>query len=697
MKNDIKKIVDIESTKYFTTDSQNVSELIKKFASNSWYERKKASRLLVAMGESALPQLKEALLHPNDNIVYWAIKTLGQIKAASKQPLFELLNHDSLKIRIFAVEALLQSNDLSVLRKLFFSISEQAWSVSNTISAGIARLKERAFPILKEAFKSKDENIGYWATVTLGRMGEIALKPLVSFLKSKNKQTRFRAVKALGETRDTKAIPLLLNALSDKHWSIKKLAADSLINFGDNVVEPLIEKLNKENDERIFYWAKYIINTIAKKALPVMINILIKDEGDAPYWVEKLVSSIDDERVVPELSAALLDSPDKEIRAWAAHLLGLFNTEKILNPLIEALKDNNWLVRKNAANSIMNLGEVAIDRLSLAVRDSDENVRFWATRILGRCGENAINPLLRSLKDPNDKIRLFAVNALGESDNPQAVPALISALGDPSWVIRRSAADALIRLEKFAIGTVVKYLNSPNPDIRYWTEKIIEEIGESAIDPLIEILKFSKDREMRFYAAYALSSISHKKAIPALINVLHTDDDVWVRKYSSTALAKLKTPEAKKALFKALDPRTENLSIWIADSIATIGEEIIPETIDLTRHKNPQMRFYAAHILSKMETPEVIHYLISLFKDKNAKVIETAKKGLLNKGEKAIKALIATFSSDEMELKKIASETLIEFGKEAIPILSIASKEDSPNIKTWAKTTLKKLKKLFPD
>lgn len=76
-------------------------------------------------------------------------------------------------------------------------------------------------------------------------------------------------------------------------------------------------------------------------------------------------------------------------RSGAAYSLGWTGDSRAVDPLIEALDDENWSVRARAANSLGNIGDSrAVGPLIETLDDSDSAVRFSAVGALGSIGDS---------------------------------------------------------------------------------------------------------------------------------------------------------------------------------------------------------------------------------------------------------------------------------------------------------------------
>ena len=97
----------------------------------------------------------------------------------------------------------------------------------------------------------------------------------------------------------------------------------------------------------------------------------------------------------------------------AATLLGAIGDPKAIPALVETLKDNNKLVRREASTSLSRMGEAAVDPLIETLNDDDWKVRGAAAWALGNIGdEKAIPELEKLLDDESGFVRQGAQSAI---------------------------------------------------------------------------------------------------------------------------------------------------------------------------------------------------------------------------------------------------------------------------------------------
>ena len=86
---------------------------------------------------------------------------------------------------------------------------------------------------------------------------------------------------------------------------------------------------------------------------------------------------------VNSLIAVLKHEKDSHVRAKAVEALGKIGDARVVEPLMQALKDEHWDVRRKAAWALGNIGDVrGVEPLIHALRDEYADVRRQAARSL---------------------------------------------------------------------------------------------------------------------------------------------------------------------------------------------------------------------------------------------------------------------------------------------------------------------------
>jgi HEAT repeat protein len=149
--------------------------------------------------------------------------------------------------------------------------------------------------------------------------------------------------------------------------------------------------------------------------------------------------------------------------------------QRVVNALIEALKDPDRAVREDATIALGMIGDPrAIDALIEAMKDGA--VKRHAIMSLGMIGDaRALPPVLDALKGKGIRqdgtptpgcivseeafIKEAAATALGHFRDPRVIPDLIMLLKDN--VLRERASDSLVLIGDAAIEPLVAFLHDP--------------------------------------------------------------------------------------------------------------------------------------------------------------------------------------------------------------------------------------------
>jgi HEAT repeat protein len=207
---------------------------------------------------------------------------------------------------------------------------------------------------LVKALGYPDPDIQWQAADALGALGPAATEALAAAIGSRNRDIRIGAIEALAARKNTGALPLLIDTLSDRGSEIRWAAALALGSAGDaRAIPPLVGVL-RDPDKYVRLGAAHALQSLG--------------------WVP--------------------GGPEE----WGLYLLGMTNWPALermgrtaIPALEHALTDRDASVRAEAVEVIGRIGDPrGIRALTLALRDECEEVRWAAVRAAPACG---ISPL----------------------------------------------------------------------------------------------------------------------------------------------------------------------------------------------------------------------------------------------------------------------------------------------------------------
>jgi hypothetical protein len=158
------------------------------------------------------------------------------------------------------------------------------------------------------------------------------------------------------------------------------------------------------------------------------------------------LSELDDDRVIFPLITALRDEYPY-VRREAARALGFSGSLKGTKPLMEALADEDRYVRESAAEALGHIGKGALPDLIQGLTDPDWRVRAGSVVALRVSPDSAdIDPVLRVLSDTSTYVRREAVKTLGRIGDRRILPYLVEATNDSDAGVRLRAVRAVAKI-----------------------------------------------------------------------------------------------------------------------------------------------------------------------------------------------------------------------------------------------------------
>ena len=335
--------------------------------------------------------------------------------------------------------------------------------------------------------------------------------------------------------------PALIKAFRDPDAAVRARAAGVVVNYSAHVAETYeaLKPLATDSDPGVRLWSLQALATLQPvDSAPLLLTALSDPEATVRAVAASNLGfpSAKLAPAVPKLVAALAD-PDADVRRAAAYsLAGLgqsLDTSSGVDRLLELLKDPDPKTQAAAAAGLESTGSAKMLATLLARLDGDLPVEVRAAMVsaLGGAGpeeaSRVAGALEAALQHEDESVQTAAASALqalGRAAAP-SIPALISAIGDPSEQVRVTA-----------LGAVVS-VGGRDSDV---------------VEKVMVALKFGSLR-VRNAAANALAALgrSAKAAGPLAIDRLRDESDAGTRSMLLSFLAAIDA-EPKAALEAAL-------------------------------------------------------------------------------------------------------------------------------------------------
>src|SRR4030067_752105 len=224
-------------------------------------------------------------------------------------------------------------------------------------------------------------------------------------LRSSDAEERREAAVDLGRA-GRKAMPLLMLAVGDADWRVRKTAVEARVDVpGHHVINGLIHTLGSHDNAGARNSAIEALIHIGAEAVDALLTALKTPDVDVRKFIVDILGDMKDPRTVPTL-IGLLDDPDENARVAAAEALGKIKDRRAVDALVSCLtrSDQSWL-------------------------------DYAAAEALGEIGdERALGPLLTALG--RSSLREPGLGSLGKSGNMNTLAPLIAGLADTLRIVR---------------------------------------------------------------------------------------------------------------------------------------------------------------------------------------------------------------------------------------------------------------------
>ncbi len=602
------------------------------------------------------------------------------------EPLIAAITSTSdLSVRIKSAEVLGKARDRRAVEPLIVisSAKEPELRVAAIKALGLIG-DPQATDALFAAANDSNEPVHKASIEALALLG-ISVERLAADLANPNWQTRVAGLSTMSKLGDAKAVPVVINVLKDSDARVRAEAAQVLGVLRDKrAVDPLMNLLNDPSVEVRIQATTALGYLRDNRALAVLTALLNDKDSRVSLAAAESLARMQDPKATQVLLNSLT-SQDWRTRSRAAQVLARVATEgggstAYVEPLTEALRDKDPLVRYHAAEGLTAMGAKAVPSLINLMWSTKDNERARAARLLARIGKPSVDPLIAMLidRETSNDSKIVAINTLGIIADERAVKPLAMLLRDQNSTIRQHAAFALGMLGKPAAEQILEMANSSTTATR---EGAVEALGgiktPAAIDKLIASLNDSSPT-VRTAAVRALGETGSERAVRPLIDVLK-DENSPLKSLAATSLGHLgqiAVPDLLTQL-RSAHPATRSLA---ANALGEIGsKDAVAALIELVKTDSSAARGDAIEALGKIGSPAAIETMLPLARSGSVSLRKKTIAALSQIDDKrVVDTLVAGLTDQYEEIRQIAATGLGNVGsKEVIPILERVAQTDA--------------------
>jgi len=271
-----------------------------------------------------------------------------------------------------------------------------------------------------------------------------------------------------------------------------------------------------------------------------------------------------------------------------------------------------------------------VNALIARLKDENAGVRRAAAQSLGQLGDiRAVPPLIAVLADSDGEVRSAAVDALADLEDPRAIGPIAGLLKDPVTEVKRNALGALSHWEQgVPTAPVVALLDDGDADVRHQAVDLLEHLHARSAGSAVARLIHDPSADVRTAVVQALGNLREQSGIAAITEALG-DPNADVRQAALGALNDLRAPIAEATL------------------------------LNLMKDQNADVRQRAAELAGERSVVAAIPQLRRLIDDPRSDVREAATEALGHLADPAARqALQAALQSPDPKVRRAAAEAL---------------------------------------
>jgi HEAT repeat protein len=239
-------------------------------------------------------------------------------------------------------------------------------------------------------------------------------------------------------------------------------------------------------------------------------------------------------------------SPHGNIRWAVVSAIGKLGDFRVIDDLLRAVEDSEWIVRTQAVTELIGKVREVITRKDIRLARilvhmmclENEEIVNLAIQGFQEFGLESLGLLHEALNNSSATIRANAARALGRLKSHLSTPYLLGLLEDEEGAVRANAAEALGLIQnKISIEPLILRIQDNIEKVQNAAVEAIVRFENLATVPLLNALSREREKFSQRAVIKCLGRIGDPKAIPALIGYLRSSYYL-VRQAAVTALAR---------------------------------------------------------------------------------------------------------------------------------------------------------------
>lgn len=354
-------------------------------------EKRQTAAILVGLADNGVScgSLAPLLADPAAEVRKEAVRAAGRRKFTESIPLLlQALNDADGDIRVEAITALGEFGDSAPLSDLLRFLGKGNERTDYAIIEAIGKIGSgKAGTRLAEYLKSggAPQHIEFAilsAFSKLGKMGRNECEMVAGYLKHKDPDLRRLALQALANMAEADELQIIEEACKDRHWSVRITALQALRRIGGGKAVPLLLDALSDPDCMVRKNAILLLGDLRDMQTILDLVRQLTDSEMSRYAFEALLNF--GQPALLRLHRIMKGYYSLETRERVIDLVGKIGQRKSVEPLLEMIEDDSPDIRLAAIDSLLFCCDsLPLKKLShIRIHDADEEVRNRAALAL---------------------------------------------------------------------------------------------------------------------------------------------------------------------------------------------------------------------------------------------------------------------------------------------------------------------------
>jgi HEAT repeat protein len=166
-------------------------------------------------------------------------------------------------------------------------------------------------------------------------------------------------------------------------------------------LQALLDDLTSGNEARAEEAVPSLIK-LGEDAIPALLDLTRSLDVDHRWWGVRVLAQSPHCQV--NWLVPFLNDPAREVRQCAALGLAIKPDESAVQPLVQALSDDDSMVSSLAVNALVKIGGAAVPALMEVVKGASQSARIHALRALAEIRDHRAIPVMMKVMEENSAL-----------------------------------------------------------------------------------------------------------------------------------------------------------------------------------------------------------------------------------------------------------------------------------------------------